>query len=262
MAGIRGRTAGVAFATMGVQEPVENPDECGGRHSLFRPLPSECLEPIDTDRPHLTDSPGVVPPGYVQLELGVFAYEVRRGQRNQLSFFNNLYKLGLVDRVDLELFLNHIAVEGGAPRFASGPVVVRSKVALPSTERLHVTLVPIVAIPFDADPGAAGAFVFLGWEPVRSVDVELNAGVTFPFAESAPPVMVASSAVTYRVSGPVRAFGEFYTVSDPSTTAQLTFGTGVLVAIGRDTQFDAGVFTGLWGDTPTFTSFVGFSFRR
>src|SRR5580692_8523964 len=41
---------------------------CRGTHSLWAPLPDRCLGVIDTDRPHQTDTPHVVPAGHTQVE--------------------------------------------------------------------------------------------------------------------------------------------------------------------------------------------------
>src|ERR1700733_13493373 len=49
---------------------------CKGTHSLWSPLPDECLEVIDTDRPHQTDTPHVVPAGHTQLESAVVLLEL------------------------------------------------------------------------------------------------------------------------------------------------------------------------------------------
>ena len=41
---------------------------CDAPHSLVSPVPDECLQPIDTDRPHQTDTPHTVPAGHVRIE--------------------------------------------------------------------------------------------------------------------------------------------------------------------------------------------------
>src|SRR5580700_7695776 len=44
---------------------------CRGTHSLWAPLPDRCLGVIDTDRPHQTDTPHVIPAGHTQVESAV-----------------------------------------------------------------------------------------------------------------------------------------------------------------------------------------------
>jgi hypothetical protein len=44
---------------------------CRGTHSLWDPLPDACLGVIDTDRPHQTDTPHVIPAGHTQVESAV-----------------------------------------------------------------------------------------------------------------------------------------------------------------------------------------------
>src|SRR5271165_3197637 len=58
---------GLALASTLAAADEEDP-RCTGEHSLWHPLPDACLGLIDTDRPHQTDTPHVVPAGHAQFE--------------------------------------------------------------------------------------------------------------------------------------------------------------------------------------------------
>jgi hypothetical protein len=244
--------------------PVAASVGCQGRFWLLRPLPDRCLGPIDTDRPHLTESPGLVPPGHLQVEMGVTALELRSRRDRRMVFFENLYKIGIVDGLDLELLVVH--VEADARRFAlepSRPLVARAKIALEHTPGMETTLVPIVAIPLDEDDTAeAGAQLFAWWQLPWDIDLELNTGLQVPLQRRFAPAFIVGSALTGPVAGPVRAFGELYAVHEVVTRPQLTLGTGLMIAVDRDIQIDTGLFVGLLGDTVPLVPFVGVALRR
>src|SRR5579862_2643184 len=91
-------------------------DRCRGFHSLFDPLPDACLEVIDTDRPHQTDTPHVVPAGHSQFESAVGELALGGtlgappGERSaRVLLLDDNYKFGLVSHMDLQLLFLHAA---------------------------------------------------------------------------------------------------------------------------------------------------------
>src|SRR5579862_9599943 len=102
-------------------------DRCRGFHSLFDPLPDACLEVIDTDRPHQTDTPHVVPAGHTQVESAIAAVQLGgtldgSDTRTHLVLLEDTYKFGLVTRVDVQLLFKHADYVLDAHRFvAPGP---------------------------------------------------------------------------------------------------------------------------------------------
>src|SRR5262245_18708457 len=93
----------------------ESSDErCRGTHSLSSPLPDACLGVIDTDRPHQTDTPHVVPAGHAQFESALGAVQLGgklgagAGERAaHVVFFENAYKFGVVSHMDVQLIFKH-----------------------------------------------------------------------------------------------------------------------------------------------------------
>ena len=81
---------------------------CDGVHSLWDPVPDSCLGVIDTDRPHQTDTPHVVPAGHAQIESALGALQLwGAGQGAHVLLFDDGYKFGLVSHVDLQLLFTH-----------------------------------------------------------------------------------------------------------------------------------------------------------
>lgn len=241
---------------------------CEGTHSLVHPLPDHCLGVIDTDRPHQTDTPHVVPAGHAQFEsaLGQLAIGgtlgAPPGQRDaHLSLLENAYKFGLVTGVDFQLIVNHAEYVPAEGKLAPpGPLSVRAKFAIVEEKGLvpAVTLVPWVFLP--VDPAAAfrgGPLVFWGWELPARFELEMNAGVLFSTKPKPLTALVLASALTWTVIGEFRIFADIYT-----TGYDAALGTGALWAFTRDMQIDLGAYIGLSGAEPLATPFVGFSFRR
>ncbi len=239
---------------------------CDGVYGLWSPLPDACLEIIDTDRPHQTDTPHVVPAGHAQIESGVAELEIGgtidgTDKRTHLVLLDDAYKFGIVSHVDLQLLFKHVdyALEGS--RFVSpGPLEVRVKLnfleehgAAPAA-----TLVPTIFVPFSGlQPLRAGALVFLGWSLPLGFELEANLGVLAQPSTRPTVIAVFASALTHRIVGPLSGFIDAY-----ATGLDVQLGTGFLAPIGRDIQIDFGTYIGLNGFAYAATPFIGFSIRR
>jgi hypothetical protein len=248
------------------------PDEpgdprCAGRHGLWSPLPDACLDVIDTDRPHQTDTPHVVPAGHVQVESalasaqlgGVGAYPHDRSLH--LLFFEDNYKAGVVTDVDVQLLFRHADYVPAQRAFQPpGPLALRVKLNFVHEDGWvpAATLVPWVFLPVaPSEPFRGGPLVFLGWELPARFELEANAGVLFGVAPAPTAAMVLASALTYTIVGELRVFVDIY-----ATGPDVAFGTGALWAFARDLQVDLGTYLGLAGEEPAATPFLGFSIRR
>lgn len=235
-------------------------EDCPGRYGVGHPLPDRCLGLIDTDRPHQTDTPHVVPAGHAQFESAIASVAVVRAPEltATVPLFENAYKVGLASGVDAQLIFKHAEV-GPHGWLAPGPLNARVKLnfiaergAIPA-----VTFVPWLMVPFAPDEALrVGPHFFWGWELPR-VDIEMNAGVFF----GAPPARRVSArlatAVTVTLVDRLRAFVDVQAIGP-----DVGLGTGLLYPIGRDMQIDLGSYVRLHGDLPIATPFVGYSLRR
>jgi hypothetical protein len=263
-------TVAVVLAAGSLARADEERPECKGIHGLWAPLPDECLEVIDTDRPHQTDTPRVVPAGHTQFESAVASLQLGsnvddpKGPRSaHLIFFDDGYKFGLVSHVDFQLLFKHADYIPVAKSFAPpGPLSVRAKWNFVEGGGFvpALTFVPWVFIPMAPAPAEslrAGPLLFLGWELPLHLELEVNAGVLFSEKPKPAEALVLASALTYTVVGEFRIFVDVY-----ATGWDIALGTGALWAFARDMQVDVGTYVGLSGEEPRATPFMGFSIRR
>jgi hypothetical protein len=237
---------------------------CRGTHSLWSPLPDECLDVIDTDRPHQTDTPHVVPAGHVQVESAVGEVQLGAppGDRSgHLLLLDNEYTVGLVSNVAVQLLFTHAAYDLGASKvLPPGPFDVRAKFNIVHRDGWlpDVSLVPWVFLPVaPSETLRGGPYVFWAWELPAHFELEMNAGILFGANPKPRVAPVLASALTYTV---VRDFGVFVDIY--TTGPDAAFGTGMLWAFARDMQLDVGTYVGVHGEEPVATPFLGFSIRR
>jgi len=237
---------------------------CDGVHSLFHPLPDVCLEGIDTDRPHQTDTPHVIAAGHAQFESAVVSLpigSVSGRADNHLVLLDDSYKFGLASRVELDVAFKHADYDLDAKKLAPpGPFSARVKINL--VDEHHgvpaITLVPWGFFPVSpAETLRGGGYLFWGWEIGKHFELEMNAGLLFSAKPKPPAVIVLATAMTYTIVGNFRVFVDVY-----ATGWDVAFGTGALWAFARDMQIDLGTYIGLNGDEPVATPFLGFSIRR
>jgi Putative MetA-pathway of phenol degradation len=241
---------------------------CKGVHSLWAPLPDACLDEIDTDRPHQTDTPHVVPAGHVQVESALAAWPIGGtlgappgDRRAHLALLDDNYKFGLVSRVDVQILVKHAELVPSTRTFLPpGPIEVRVKINLVEEKGWvpAITLVPWIFVPVaPSETLRGGPLVFWGWELPAHFELEMNAGIFYGAAPKPPAVPVVASALTHKIAGEVGVFVDVY-----ATGPDVALGTGALWAFKRDMQIDLGTYVGLHGDEPVATPFVGFSVRR
>ncbi len=258
----------VAVVPSAVASADEDNPRCKGEHSLWSPLPDACLGLIDTDRPHQTDTPHVVPAGHLQfesapaeLQLGGTVGATGGNRGAHLVLFDDNYKVGLVSKVDVQLLFTHAAYDPGARALLPpGPLGLRAKFNVVEERGWvpAITLVPWVFLPVaSSQVFRTGPYVFWGWELGEHFELEMNAGLLFGASPKPPAAVVLASALTYKA---VETFGVFIDIYTTGPDAAL--GTGVLWALARDVQIDLGTYVGVHGDEPVATPFLGISLRR
>jgi hypothetical protein len=236
--------------------------ECGAAYSLFSPTPDACLEDIVTDRPHKTDTPAIMPPGHFQAELGLVEYGIAPGHHDDLTLANSELKLGIVPRLDLELFYAPVSQPVPGTITLGRDYAVRAKVLLlrGADDRWLVTLVPYVEGGHGRLAGAGGS-LFFGYDFESGLELELNTGYVASL-EGEPGSLVVTSAATLPLAAELSGFIELFTDSAPGGSAHTgTLDTGLLYVLTRDLQLDGGVYFGLYGDAPLATPFLGLSVR-
>lgn len=245
-------------------------EACERSYHLFRPFPDKCLEPIDTDRPHQTDTPHVVDPGHVQFESAVISLQqdtLRTSHQRSTILGDNLYKVGLFNGVDLQMFYTTYVHEGTTSRMGE-TLSFRAKFQLWGTNRTRASLalVPLVIAPLkNTGSVEGGGQVFFGTELPAELDWEVNAGaVTQRIDEKRRVLPIFATAVTRDLVEDLAMFGE---VRETSSDARLRvwdtyLDTGLIYHLTRDVQVDAGSYFGVTGAAPAVTLFSGFSVRQ
>jgi hypothetical protein len=226
-------------------------------------LAPEVLEVIDTDRPHQTDTPHVVPRGRSQFETAVVSVSAGGPTLKgpHVGFLDIAYKFGVLRDTDVQMIFRHMDWDTERRRFAPpGPLNLRAKLALVHQDGFvpSITFVPTVFLPFAPGvPVRGGILAFWGWELPHGIEIEMNAGWLAGAPPKPPIVAVLATAVTMRVVGRLKAFVDVY-----ATGWDIAMGTGLVYPMTNDMQLDAGTYIGLNGDVPAATPFLGFSFRR
>ena len=236
--------------------------DCSARYTLFSPTPDACLEEIFTDRPHRTDTPAILAPGHAQAEIGVVEYGYSAKRQDELTVWNTQLKLGISPRLDLEMFYAPISTQVRAPEAFPSDAAFRAKLQLLEAlgDAFLLTLVPYAEVS-RGELSAAGGYLFFGYDFASGLELELNVGDTLEL-ESNTHALLATAAATFPVAPSTAFFAELFTETSLDTGhLDSSVDIGLLYAVARDVQLDAGVYLGLTGDEPTATPFLGTSFR-
>lgn len=283
--GTQAQPMGEARAGDNIPDPratsgADSEGRCARPGSLLHRQARDCLHEIDTDRPHRTDTPATVPPGYVQAEFGLVSYEPATGDAGRtLHFLDLLFKVGMSPRFDVEVGYSPVTMRqradragwlGGVNDIYGRSLILRSKIRLLGDQdsRVALSVAPIVAVPLTGNVELEfGTTLLFGVELTDWLSWELNASFFHEAQEQehARAVhVVPCTALTARIHGPLKMFGEVYLerpVTGPSMGWAGTVDGGLLYLLTNDMQLDAGVYLGMSDPLPAYTAFLGFSFR-
>ncbi|MBM4396834.1 MAG: transporter [Deltaproteobacteria bacterium] len=251
---------------------AEAPAACRG--GLFRRPPRECLGPLGTDRPHLTDTPVAVAPGYFQVETGIFHYGAGRSGGSasfpaEIRFADVLAKVGVYPGIDFQVGYSAItltlAAETGVE--AGRSLLVRSKVNLLGRDGgPALTIAPVLVVPLLDDGVGGGATLLFGMVLPGEVDWEVNFSAFYLAAGGGSHgwVFVPTTALTREIVGPLLAYAEFYTeVFEPAAGGRWSglVAAGLLYRFTEDLQVDLGVHAAVTKNLPPWAVFSGIAVR-
>ena len=273
-----------AVAQTATDTTTNAPDKSG--YTLFNPTPDDQLRSFCTDRPTKSNLPCTVDAGTFQYESDLFnwAYSHSDGVTvNTYLFTNPTLKLGLTNRVDLEL--NMAPVEtvttksalGRQSQTGVGDLFVRAKVNLvgPEGGDFQAAIIPYVKIP-TADPGIGNKAVEGGMiVPISfalpldftllfdpEIDILRNGGNDGRHANFQNLVNL-SRALSSTVTGYIELWGQ--ADDDPgNATKQASLDVAVSwVAWSNlpNLQLDVGSNIGLTSATPKIQVYIGISQR-
>lgn len=256
------------------QEQV-GPSSCQQRRSLLDPLPRACLDPIETDRPHLTDTAHTVDPGHFLLETELVAYAgSRQGEQARprtLGAMLMLAKLGLLTGVDLQLGYDAFSLSwanGSHDLSAGDELFLRLKVNLfgGNHGRMSLTVAPVFQVSLRGDGLDAGGIALFGADLPAELELELNLSLLSQRDSGGANrfTVIPALALTRELLPRLALFGEVYaeTWRARGETQWLgIFASGLLYQLAHDWQLDGGVRVGLNDRAPPYELFLGLSFR-
>jgi hypothetical protein len=253
---------------------------------LFKPTPSQCLRPMDTDGPGAAESPYTVDAGHFQIEMTFLAYAAEResfeGEPYEVeasAILPMILKVGLFNRLDVQLVLepynvvrtrlgaNELITRGfgdttlrlkynvwgndeGATAFAVMPYVKfpTSKEGLGNSSLEGGLILPLsVALPEDFWLGLTTRF-----DAVRS-----------RASNDYHPEFINSIAVGHDLVGNLFGYVEFFSAVSTERDASWvgTFDTGLIYTVTHNFQLNAGVNVGLTRSADDWSSFFGMAWR-
>lgn len=118
-------------------------------------------EPLVTDRPDATESSSVVAPAFMQLEIGVTAFEDAEGEPTE-EYGGSLLRVGLVEDWELRLGWGGLADTGETSGVTDGSLGFKYHIAAenPETWKPEMALLAQTTVPFGKD-----AFSSDEWDP-------------------------------------------------------------------------------------------------
>ena len=220
--------------------------------------------PVISDRPDFTESPVVVPGGFVQLEMGLT--HQRAGGGGILSIGEGLLRVPLSTRLEARLGFPTLYVNGVSKVTDSS---VGAKVELPSGPRgFEFGLIGAVSLPTGQAPLSAETFVpsaILATGGPLTERVGLGAQIAASLPEQGSSRVLLSGA-TLVLSTPLGdrtgAFAELAGETVEFDDLYLLSHVGVTYTVDASRQLDVHLGSALTDDAPDFFIGFGFVYRR
>lgn len=225
------------------------------------PLQEKDIGSIITDRPDQTESPSVVPIGFLQIETGAFIETVKNGNfKLKSSTFNtSLFRYGLLENLELRLgfdFLQQRRQVNGNDlnNIASGfsPLLLGVKVAIAEEKDLlpQIGLIGHISAPFfagsDYKPSTTGVdfrFAFMHTIDERS-SISYNLGAAW--GNDSPETSYLYTLVYgYNFTKAFGTYLELYGFLPENSSSQHLWNLGFTYLLNKNIQFDISGGTGI-----------------
>lgn len=251
-------------------------------YTLFNPTPPDQMREFNTDRPDATESPFTVDAGHYQLEMSLFelSRENFKGERtNDLSLIPFNLKAGLTNDLDLQLIINPyhrlwLHAKGESKRNEGfGETELRAKYNLWGNDGGDTAgaVMPFVRFPTGTD-GLSNHHVEGGLILPLAVSLPagFNLGLMAEFDADRNTRndgygldFVHTATVHHKLTERLDAYVEYAGVAPAGTGNSYlsTFDTGLIYALRKNVQLDAGVNLGLSDRADNILGFLGISFR-
>lgn len=232
-----------------------------------------------TDRPDVTESPHSVAPGFFQVEMSFFDYEMDRNGPDRLDNWvvgsMNL-KYGITQNSDLQLIVNMHSRQRtsglGENDLASGfdDITLRWKHTLWGNDPVStaLALIPFVTMPTHGEIGSEA----WGGGLVMPFSIELSSSLSLGLmaqCDLAPDLESRGTDIEWlgtvclglEITERWGAYTEIIAAAGEDMNAQLRSATGLTFAISENLVLDGGLRLGLNREAPDLGLFTGVSFR-
>lgn len=253
------------------------------RFSLFDPTPVAKLRDFNPDRPGLSHDPTTVDAGHVQVEVGAFehVFDPRGpsvGTTRQYTYGDTEFRLGLTNDLEFQVTtpMRVLSVMGGSdPGRAAGfgDTMIGAKLNLIGNDRgaSILALLPILKVPTAPLGVGNGHTEFVLYVPYNYMitrdlllTVEPSAGV---FRSNVKPgyrdgygfILGLDQTIAKVFIASVEIAAQASTERKDRTT--WTASPSLAYTLGKNVQFDAGVYLGLNKATPRYNPYLGVSAR-
>lgn len=237
--------------------------------ALTVPAAAQTEEPLVSDRPDFTESPGTIAPGRVQVEGGITRQE--SGEEEALSVGEILVRIGLGERLEARLGVGswtRVDLPGSRLDGYEDPTVgVKVRLATPpdgaprsrpAAGLILGTTIPAGSSELTSDEWEPEAVLALAWTLTDRLSLGANLGVAFPTVDGDRFDQFLASATlgiaaTDRLGIFVETFG--FSEEEPGGEATQYVDGGVTFSLTDDLQLDARIGFGL--NDPSPERFVG-----
>ena len=281
----RRRIAGRRGGRRKPEEPSSPPRSDKSGYSLFNPTPRELMRELEPDRPDVTEGPGTVDAGHLQVEFSFVEWGEDRRREDQtthsLSILPLMLRVGVTDRTEIDLsFVPHdrehtvdhaTGEETTAEGF--GDMELRAKINFFGNEGDGPALgiIPYLRIPSATD-GLGSGYVEGGGILAFSTDLpagfDLSAMIQVDVRRTDgndryTADVVHSASVGHEIAGGVGAFVEYVGLASVSHDEEYRgyFNTGLTWKASENVQFDASVQIGLTRGANDLGLFAGMTMR-
>jgi len=226
------------------------------------------MEPIQTDRPDLTESAFTVPVGYFQLESGLL--RVHNNSYTQLSLHPTLlFKYGLTKTLELRLNTDFATYQNnGVSEFLILPIAVGVKIAIskekgiiPKTAFIGHLKIPTGGESELASTYFAPSFRFTMQHSLsKKISLGYNLGTEWS-GVTAEPIFIYTVTSAISITTTLGAYIELFGYAPQFNQAEHSIDGGFTCLINNNCLADLSVGYGLTSNAPDYFLSAGFSFR-
>ncbi|WP_340076035.1 transporter [Leptobacterium sp. I13] len=229
-----------------------------------------------TDRPDQTESPTLVPKGYLQVETGAFYEDNGDGvfKEKTMTYNTTLFRYGLLDNLELRLGADfaRVTTEINGIKLSDvanglSPLLLGLKIGITEEKGTlpEIGLLGALFLPFSAGddfrPATTGADIRLAFAHTLSEKSSLSYNLGAQWGNDSPEVAyIYTLAYGYSLTDKLGLYAELYGDFPENGTANHFWDAGMTYLLSDNIQLDATIGTGINNDQNILLS-AGVSFR-